>query len=88
MFGNILNGEGWHLDKRVPLALIVAIALQTAGALWWAAASTERLSQLEKIAQSRAGISERTARLEEQLIYVRGSLGRIEQKIDNLGKTD
>lgn len=28
--------EPWHLDKRVPLALIIAIVVQTGGAVWWA----------------------------------------------------
>lgn len=28
---------GWHLDKRVPVAIIVTIFLQTFGVIWWAA---------------------------------------------------
>ena len=28
--------EPWHLDLRVPIALILAIIGQTAGAVWWA----------------------------------------------------
>ena len=35
--------EQWHLDKRVPIALIFAIALQTGGALWWAASIQTRV---------------------------------------------
>jgi hypothetical protein len=33
-----MTTEPWHLDKRIPIALIVTIALQTAMAVWWAAA--------------------------------------------------
>lgn len=40
--------EHWHLDKRVPLALIVTIFLQTAGAIWWAASMSERMDQIER----------------------------------------
>jgi hypothetical protein len=29
--------ESWHFDKRVPIALIVAIVVQTVGIVWWAA---------------------------------------------------
>jgi hypothetical protein len=32
--------EAWHLDKRVPIALIAAIVMQTMGAIWWAASVT------------------------------------------------
>jgi len=32
----------WHLDKRVPVAIIVAIGLQTFGAVWWAATTSAR----------------------------------------------
>lgn len=28
--------EPWHLDRRIPIALILAIIGQTAGAVWWA----------------------------------------------------
>lgn len=30
---------GWHLDKRVPVAIIVTIMLQTMGVIWWAAST-------------------------------------------------
>lgn len=29
--------SSWHLDKRVPIALIVAIIVQSLTAIWWAA---------------------------------------------------
>jgi hypothetical protein len=32
-----IEPSGWHLDRRVPLAMIGSIALQTAIAIWWAA---------------------------------------------------
>jgi hypothetical protein len=28
----------WHFDKRIPLALIATIILQTGAAIWWASA--------------------------------------------------
>ena len=43
-----MPAEQWHLDKRVPLALIVTIAVQTAGAIWWASNMTERMDQIER----------------------------------------
>lgn len=38
----------WHLDKRVPLALILTILLQSMGAAWWASMTTEKISQIER----------------------------------------
>ncbi len=72
----------WHLDKRVPVAIIIALLMQTAGALVWAGAASERLSTLEGSTQPLAQMSERTARLEEQVIYMRATLDRIEDKLD------
>lgn len=72
----------WHLDKRVPIALILALIMQTAGALTWAGAASERINQLERQTQDRNAIGERTARVEEQVRYMRVTLDRIEEKLD------
>ena len=39
--------ENWHLDKKVPLALIFAMAMQLVGVVWVASSINERLLQLE-----------------------------------------
>lgn len=72
----------WHLDKRVPVAIIIALMMQTAGALLWAGAASERLSTLEGRTQNLSQMSVRTARLEEQVTYMRATLDRIENKLD------
>jgi septal ring factor EnvC (AmiA/AmiB activator) len=38
----------WHLDKRVPIALIFTIFMQSAAAVWWAAGINERIGQIER----------------------------------------
>ena len=40
-------GRRWTLDKHIPVALLIAIALQTCTAIWWAATTTARLNVLE-----------------------------------------
>lgn len=53
--------EQWHLDKRVPIALIFTLFVQSAAAIWWAASINERMSANEanittiKADQSAAG---------------------------------
>jgi len=34
----------WHLDRKVPITIIVALLLQTAGVVWWAASEEARLT--------------------------------------------
>lgn len=39
-----MAAEQWHLDKRVPIALIFTLFVQSAAAIWWAASINERMS--------------------------------------------
>ena len=78
------TGSRWHLDRRVPLALIMAILIQTAGALTWAGAATERINQLERQVTEGGDLGERTARLEEHSVFMRAALERIERKLDRV----
>lgn len=52
--------EHWHLDKRVPIALIFAIFVQSATAVWWAASISERMEQIER-RQAAAGVRSEAA---------------------------
>jgi hypothetical protein len=42
------SDQHWHLDRRVPLAMLGGILLQTAVALWWASGLNTRVAQLEQ----------------------------------------
>ena len=70
------------VHPRLSLALIMMLLGQTITALLWAGGASERIAQLEKRAENSGNLIERTARLEEQVIYIRASLDRIEQKLD------
>lgn len=54
------NGEDsqWHLDKRVPIALIFTIFMQSGAAVWWAAGINERMDQIERRQQAAGQRSE------------------------------
>ena len=56
--------ETWHVEKKIPLATIVAIAVQTCAIVWWAATAS-------------APQAERLVRLEEKLGVVQSSLTEI-----------
>jgi hypothetical protein len=38
--------EHWHIGKEIPIMLIFAILIQTAGGIWWAATLTNKLDNL------------------------------------------
>lgn len=40
--------DSWHLDRRVPVAIIVVILIQTSGAVWWASSMSEKVTQIER----------------------------------------
>ena len=72
----------WHLDKKVPIALILAILAQTGAALWWASAIDYRVNTLEERSKSRDLIPERVTRLEVIVEQLPKTLDRIETKLD------
>ena len=59
--------KAWHLDKLVPIALIITIVVQTIGIGWWAATITARLDTLEKRVDSAAPQADRLTRVEVKL---------------------
>jgi len=74
--------QNLRMDRTITLSLVVAVLVQTAGALLWAGAAEARLSQLETQAAADLPVAERLARLEEQMIGARQSLTRIERRLD------
>lgn len=83
-----MNDElrGWHLDKRVPLALIFAIFAQTAAGIWWVANVEARIVASERaiaaIQNDAKDGPSRLARIEVQLESIRSTLLRVENRID------
>lgn len=74
--------QNLRMDRTITFSLVVAVLVQTAGALLWAGAAEARLSQLETQAAADLPVAERLARLEEQMIMARQSLTRIERRLD------
>lgn len=89
------SATSWHLDKRVPISLILAIAIQTVTIVWWASSMESRVTQntdrltrtATEVAEVRAKLTVadvQNARLDQRLIAVTESLTRIEKKLDRL----
>lgn len=77
-----MSDKSLHVDRTITFGLVLAVLVQTAGALLWAGAAEARLSSLEDLASHEPAVAERLARLEEQMNGVGQSLGRIERRLD------
>lgn len=81
------NDNGWHLDKRVPVAIIFTLVAQIVGFGWIFGALENRVAQLERRADIQAAIvrelPEKLGRLDEQMRSVKQTLERIDKKLGN-----
>ena len=83
--------NGWHLDKRVPITIIMALILQTvgiiAGGAFYAGATNQRLSAIEDWMRARPAtlpidLDRRLATVEANQIAIQAQLNRIERNQD------
>lgn len=80
-----MPNESWHLDKKVPIGIIVALFVQTitlvAVGVSWKSDVDHRLESLEITDRGRADHEKRLIVLEQEIPYIRQSLARIEAAI-------
>jgi hypothetical protein len=81
----VTSNSGWRLERNIPLGVILALAVQSGGALAWAGGAAERIASLERRLDRQSGVNERLARLEAEAELSRASLARIEAKLDREG---
>ena len=74
----------WHLDKRVPIAMIVAIAMQSFGAVWWASGVNQRVVALETAWTTSAPQADRLSRVEVKVETVQHDVSEIKTDIKSL----
>ena len=80
--------QSWHLDKRIPVALIITIVVQTAGIVWWAATLNARVDVLEAqitpVLDRMRGFEGRQVRNDVRLESVERQLREIGRKLDQV----
>lgn len=76
--------EHWRFDKRIPIALLLSLLLQLAGALVWATQLDARVDSLEQTAMAGSGLSEKFARLEERLDSVKQNIVTVRQQLEQI----
>ena len=72
----------WHLQRQITLGVLLALLVQTSGALIWAGRVGERLDYLERDSLRSSPFAERLAGLETEMRLARQSLNRIEQRME------
>jgi hypothetical protein len=71
------SDASWHLDRKVPVAIIMAILLQTGGVIWWGATASERLTALERKVELAAPQADRLTKVETRLEAVQDGISEI-----------
>lgn len=82
------NEKKWHVDKTIPIAIILSIFAQTAGAVWWASkvnstvnSNTSRIAKLEIAMEANQQITERLVRVEVRQESANDMLSKIVEKL-------
>lgn len=71
----------WTVDKKIPVAIILTILVQTAGGIWWAATVNARVNTLEASIIQAAPQADRLTRVEVQLEVVKDGISEIKRLI-------
>lgn len=72
------------VEKKMTLAVVLAVVLESAGVLIWAGSASERLKEVEVRVATQSAMAERMARVEVRQEEAAAQLGRIERKLDGL----
>ena len=76
-----MPGDEWHLDKKVPIGLIVGFVVQTIVITAWGTTKFDtienRVSNLEKSDGTQQSHESRIVILEQQFSYIRADLQEI-----------
>jgi hypothetical protein len=76
-----MNGTSWHLDKRVPVAIIVAMVIQVGAFGFWVGSIANEVENNTEWIRSRQSLDARMAVLEEQVKDIKEILRRIEARV-------
>ena len=67
--------------RRLSIAVIAALVVQTLGGLVWAGGAAARIATLEERVGEQRLVAERLARLEEQSLATRAAVERVERRM-------
>ena len=78
--------EHWHLDKKVPISIIIALFFQTLGFIYigtaWKTEIDFRINSLEKESEERKNQESRIVAVEQQIRFIAETVQRIDRRLD------
>ena len=92
-----MSDTGWHLDKRVPVSIMVLLLAQFASGIWMFASmdgniqkNARDIDRLERSVEAMAAASHTQAvqlgRIEEQIGGLRGDIARLVAVLERSGQ--
>jgi len=76
---------GWHLDKRVPIMLILAIFAQTISFVWFFSKMDSRIQALEAAALRQKDRDDRQDKTASEILSsLRNDIKEVDRKLDRL----
>lgn len=76
--------EAWHLDKRVPIALIGTLLIQTCAAIWWASALNSQVNSIDgrvrDLEAAEAGRPQRRDAIQQQLSDIKSQMSALTER--------
>ena len=76
--------QGWHLDRRVPVAMILTLIVQTGMAIWFISNMNSRIDANTEAIKAMSNHSDRIILLESHIEFQTETMRRLEAKIDRL----
>lgn len=76
--------SGWHIDRRIPLAVVGMLMMQIAALVVWATQLEARVTGLETAGGDMRRVAERLARLEERMEAVRSDTSDIKRHLEKI----
>lgn len=81
-----IDENGWRIDKRVPVAVILAIFIHIFGILIWASQLDARVDNMEKHVVGESAFNEKFARIEERLEHVKEDVSFIKNDMEKISE--
>lgn len=76
--------DHWTVDKRIPLALLIALLINIGSWVWWASDLSSRMNNVERQAETQENLKERVIALEIVLSRLDTTVTKLDETLDDL----
>ena len=81
---NETSPSNWRIDKQIPIAVIVAMLMQTGAIIWWAAHMDSRVMVLEATSIQSSLLLDRVSRMEEKVTALKETTQAMNEKLETM----